>query len=127
MAIFLFAVAASAQTPGQNAPPKLEPYQAKALENALGRPDTTIPKGFSGPFTAAPLSLILAPPAAPPDLIVALPAAAVEFAKACVIPLLAAPMDPEVDRGIRRELKPDALGADHMPVFKGLPICGTDH
>jgi hypothetical protein len=50
---------------------------------------------------------MLAPPLAP-----------VQFEKACAIPLLSVPSDPDVDRGIRRELKPDALSADAMPVFK---------
>ena len=113
---FFLCFAASAQTPGQNVAPKLEPYQLKALDNALRRPpDATTPKGFSGPFKGVSRRLILAPSVAP-----------VELAKACVIPLLAVPMDPDVDRGIRRELKAEALGADHMPVFKGLPSCGQD-
>ncbi len=44
-----------------------------------------------------------------------------------MIPLLSAPMDPDVDRGIRQELKGQDLGADRMPVFKGLPSCGQDN
>jgi len=113
---FLSSFAAGAQTPGQNAAPKLEPYQAKALENALRRPDAAAPNRFSGLFAAAPLTLILVPPSAP-----------AQFAKACAIPLLSVPINPDVDRGIRRELKPDALAADAMPVFKGLPSCGQDN
>jgi hypothetical protein len=112
---FFLCFAASAQTPSQNAAPKLEPYQIKALENALRRPDATIPKGLSSLFTAAPHSLILTP------------GVQVEFAKACVIPLLSVPSDPDVDREIRRELTPEDLGADRMPVFKGLPSCGQDN
>ena len=112
----LSSFAAAAQTPTQNASPKLEPYQVKALENALRRSGATAANGFSGPFTAVPLSVMLAAPSAP-----------VQLAKACAIPLLSVPVATDVDRGIRRELKPDALAADAMPVFKGLPSCQEDN
>jgi hypothetical protein len=108
--VFLCAIAGSAQTPGQNAVPKLQPYQMKALENALRTPDAATTKGFSGPSSLASFSLIYAPLSKP-----------VELAKTCVIPLLSVPVDPDVDRGIRQE----ALATDPMPVLKGLPNCAN--
>jgi hypothetical protein len=107
---------AGAQTPTPNASPKLEPYQVKALENALGMPNSGSPLRFSGPFSAAPPSLIFASAPAPVDV-----------GKTCAIPLLSIPIDPDVDRGIRRELKPDASHGDRMPIFEGLPTCGQEN
>ena len=114
--VFLFlvwAVIGSAQTPGQNAAPKLEPYQVKALENALRGGDGKSHNSFADLF-----STLL------PTLILTAPRARNEFANACVIPLLSVPVDPEIDRSIRSELKPSS---DPMPAFKGLPSCGEDN
>jgi len=109
-----------AQTPSQNAAPNSEPYQAKALENALRRPNATASNSFSGLFATQPL--LSAPILTPP-----MPPASREFANTCAIPLLSVPVNPDMDRSINHELKPDALSADPMPTFKGLPICRQDH
>jgi hypothetical protein len=117
LVLCLCAVAGSAQTPSQNAAPKLEPYQAKALENALRKPDAGAPNRFSGTFATQTGPILMLVP----------PVARVEAANACAIPLLSVPFNPDMDLGIRHELKPGALTADPMPTFEGLPVCGLEN
>jgi hypothetical protein len=113
------AAAAGAQTPGQNAASKLQPYQLKALENALHGPKTPVANSLSAPFAALPRlnGPVLFPARSAPR----------EIAKACAIPLVPVPINSNVDPGIRRKLDPKAFSADSMPVAKGLPACPQDH
>ncbi len=111
--------AASAQVVTQNATPKLQPYQFKALENALRSPKAQTPNSFSGPFAKLPPL----PPAAP---LSPKPSMLQEVAKACAIPLLPIHGDPKIDTGIQRKMGPEAFSSDHMPIAKGLPPCPQD-
>lgn len=108
--------AASAQVITQNAAPKLEPYQFKALENALRSPKAPATNRFSGPFAKLP-SLTAPVPLSPK------PSMPLEVAKACAIPLLSIHGDPNIDSGIQRKMGPEAFSMDDMPIAKGLPPC----
>jgi hypothetical protein len=111
--------AASAQMLAQNTAPKLEPYQLKALENALRSPKAPAANNFSSPFANLPSQttpLALSPKQSMLN----------EVAKACAIPLRSVSGDPKIDPGIQRKMGPEAFSSDHMPVAKGLPPCPQD-
>jgi hypothetical protein len=120
LALVIGALAADAQTASPNRVPALQPYQQKALENALRSPNAaTSYRALLDPSTASPRRTVMIP--AP-----SVSSAPREFATACVISLIRVPFDPGADNGIRRELKPNDLTADPMPAFKGLPVCDPD-
>jgi hypothetical protein len=111
----LWCAAASAQVLDQNAS-KLDPYQQKALDNALRNPKVPATNTFAEPFAQLP-------PLSGPGFLSPKPSAAREVAKACAIPLRSLPANSKIDPGIRRKLAPDAFSIDHMPAAKGLPVC----
>ena len=111
---------AGAQTPSQNSASNLQPYQLKALKNALRNPKAPAQNSFSGPFVALP-------PVAAPKLLSPKSSMPIQVANACAIPLLPAPVNSDVDRGIRRSLDAKVLSADPMPAIKGLSVCGQDN
>jgi hypothetical protein len=118
LAVVFASAAALGQQQTQSDAPKLDPYRAKALENAL-RPLNSFSKKQKGLF-----SEITQPPLTALTLLPAAPSKPVEV---CAIPLTRFPVDAEIDRGIQHALKPEARHADDMPIAKLMPTCPEDH
>jgi hypothetical protein len=116
LAFLLTSATLSAQQQAPTELPKLDPYRAKALENALRAPNlfTRKPNGSVGEFALPPSTTLMLPNQTPQLK------AGVE---ACAIPLSRVPADYHTDPGINRELKTDARHVDNMPITKGLPPC----
>jgi hypothetical protein len=119
LAFLLTSAGLFGQRQAPNELPKLDPYRAKALENALRAPNlfTKNPKGAVGEFTLPPLTASMLPRPTP-QLKAGL--------EACAIPLIRVPADYNTDRGINHELKPDPQHFDNMPIAKGSPSCRED-
>lgn len=113
----LCCVAAAAQSRNQNAASKLQPYQAKALENALRKPGVPAANSFSRPFVALP------PVTGPKLLMPNSVSVQRQVGNACAIPLRPVPANPDADGGIQRKLDAKAFSVDRMPVARGLPVC----
>ena len=117
LAVVLASAAASGQQPAQSPVPKLDPYSAKALENAL-RPLESFSKEQKGFREFTPL---------PSTSLTLLPTEPGKVAEVCAIPLTRVPVHTSIDRGIRRELNLDARQIDDMAVAKLMPACPEDH
>jgi hypothetical protein len=119
LAFLLTSAVLFGQQQAPNQLPKLDPYRAKALENALRAPNVfrKKPNSSFGEFTLPPSTTLILPAQTPK------PNVSVE---ACAIPLTRVPGDYDTDRGINRELNPDARHLDNMPIARGLPSCPED-
>jgi hypothetical protein len=118
LVVVLTSVAALGQEQTQSGAPKLDPYRAKALENALRRPESSTAKqnGVLGNLTLRPFAAT--------KLLAAAPSKPVAV---CAIPLTRVPVDTEIDRGIQHKLPPGARHIDNMPISEGIPPCQQDH
>lgn len=96
-----------AQTLRQDVTPKLEPYQERALQNALRPP--------LGSPTAQFLPPYLYLPSTPQS-------GTIQTGSACAIPLTPIAVDPNLDPGIQHKVQSPAS----MPEFKSMPVCGEN-
>ena len=117
LVLVLSVTATWAQSPIPSQAASLQPYQEKALENALRSPKAATHNHWPGLFSTSPFrhAPIFTPAVSE----------ASELGTACAIPLLLVPANGDIDSGIRQGLKPDSSSADPMPTFKGLPTCAA--
>jgi hypothetical protein len=115
-AFVLASTAALGEQP-QTDMPKLDPYRAKALENAL-RPVEPFSKNQQrfGQLTLPPLTAQSLSPNTPGKPVAV-----------CAIPLTRFPVAGNIDRGIQRKLNLRGREVDLMPIANPMPACSEDH